>query len=363
MKKIRYTRRSLKTLSLFPLILASFFLLPTSNFSLLTSTWAEEDLSQFDPSRYPEEKFLKIFPSKGKRLVDTRLILEGRGFQDLMWSTDGRRLAFSGENHRGLWVLPLDKKEKPIRFSYQTGVGRQYRFSRDGRFIAYAYRDGTGDLWHLRVWNVPEMEEVLRGECFKSLLAIAWSKSFILEVVYIEGYEVKVKQYEFSRKMKGVPLAKAQMWGTVAYTDRKGKLWKIWADGSRRLNLFPSGDFLFNPVLSPNLRVVSVNCVDGHAYLVGLATGHVLDLGPGQNPSWGWGVERVVFERVKRYGGKVVSSDIVLADMEEMKSYNLTAPSDEDERYPTLSPDKNQVIYVGGKGIYRGIIQEVASSK
>ena len=84
---------------------------------------------------------------------------EGRGQWPVSWSPDGKNVLVvtnTVETGNDIWVLPLDKNPKPYPFLNSAAQENWAAFSPDGKWVAFSYARQLGDESELYVTTFPK---------------------------------------------------------------------------------------------------------------------------------------------------------------------------------------------------------------
>lgn len=314
----------------------------------------------------PEGKIhWRVEAAAGPPLSDVTQILAGKDLMDPRWAPGMRYIGVTRPNRRGLWVVRLTDG-KVLRISPAYGSGRDYAFSFDGTKLLVNVREpdtmaalhSDKRRWTFIMVDLDRERVIHRGPLEEGFPNLNWFRPTEFQTVVRHDGLLDVRHYISSDLVPAFEKGRMQRWGVVGVTEAAGTLWKMRADHTRRGYRFNMPPELLNPNLSHNQRVIAVQSEEGHAYLVGTATDLVVDLGEGQNARWGWWYDKVVFERVQKEGTEVVAADLMLADLEKLKVYNLTQTAGVSERYPDLSLNQKWVTYTTPEGLYIGRVPE-----
>ncbi|MBI2061436.1 MAG: hypothetical protein HYT87_16985 [Nitrospirae bacterium] len=308
--------------------------------------------------------------ASGPPLSDVTQIIAAEDLAEPKWAPGMRYIGVTRKNRRGLWVIRLTDG-KVLRISPAYGSGRDYAFSFDGTKIIFnirepkdmaALHDGPPH-WTFMIVDLDKERIDYRGPVEKGFLHLSWFRPTEFQTVVRYDRTLEVRHYMSSDRVPAFEKGRMQRWGVVGVTEAAGTLWKMRADHTRRGYRFELPPDLLNPNLSHNQRVIAAQSDEGRAYLIGTATDFVVDLGEGQNVRWGWWYDKAVFERVQKAGDEVVSSEIILADLKKLKSYNLTQTPGVIERYPDLSLNQKWVTYVSPEGLFVGRVPPLEGKK
>jgi hypothetical protein len=127
-----------------------------------------------------------------------------------------------------------------------------------------------------------------------------------------------------------------------------------WRGGDRQQKVLLTGEYFFNPRLSPDgsrVLVAESRAGGGHMWLVETASGQAIDLGQGYDAAWHPDGQRVVFVRLQHDGEKVTASTVYLLDLSTRRETALLrAQGDTAPLAPAISPDGTLLAYATAGG-------------
>ncbi len=261
-------------------------------------------------------------------------------------SPDGRFLAFTAPDFRGLWLLDLATSQVRT-LSEAPGAGFKARWAPDGSALAFRTATG-GDRPLLRIVvahpdGVTETATPLLRE-----LSLPWWEGRTLRFFRLDGGRPAPAAAGPASRTAAAPLVAA---------SPDGRLWREGPEGLRAEE-FP-GKVFFLPLLSPDGAAFVVQCLDGHLYLGQSAGGPLRDLGPGSSPSFVREGEALLFERTADDGHALTGSDLYwlsLLPEPAKEAVALTATPDRTERQPALGPDGRTVYFAADGILYAGVL-------
>jgi len=274
--------------------------------------------------------------ASGPSLSARPLVIPGQGpWTAPVPSPDGRWLAYTSGNHRGIHLLELETGTT-IRLSDDPGAGYRFVWAPDSSGLAYRKRVGPSRLAIVFV-HTDGLEESA-SPLLPSLSTPIFLGSELVFFRYDGGKPVEMR--------RGTNLRTGD--SSIPATTPDGRLW---LGDLKGLLSEQTGDprVFYSPVLSPDGESFVVECLDGHLYL-GSTDGKVLrDLGAGSYPSFVHDGREVLFERTADDGHQLTAGDLYLLDLETGVLTVLTRTPDAIERRPALAPD-SRTIYIEESG-------------
>jgi WD40 repeat protein len=130
----------------------------------------------------------------------------------------------------------------------------------------------------------------------------------------------------------------------VAYNDRADQLWLLNLTTGERIRLTDGDRGFFQPIWSPNSRVLLYSSLNGFLSLYDLSSRETHSIGEGYSPTWSGDSRAVVFYRKEIAGGKLLNSDLYLFDLTERRLQRLTETPDIKEMDPSFEEDGKSLV-------------------
>jgi hypothetical protein len=258
-------------------------------------------------------------------------------------SPDGRFLAFTEENYRGLRLLDL-QSGKVTTLSEAPGAGFHPTWSPDSRSVAF--RTSTGG-------SSPRLRIVVAHPDGTTETASRLEGSLSLPLWH--GEELLFSRFEGetpSLQRVGPKDSLGSFAPPVASPE--GHLWipSLKSEGFTKAS--PRGKVFFLPVVSSDGKRFVAECLDGHLYLGSPDSERLEDLGPGSYPSFVREGSCLLIERTSDDGRGLTASDIFLMDLQTREVLAVTATADHLERRPRMAGDGHTLFFEDGGRIFRG---------
>ncbi len=259
-------------------------------------------------------------------------------FANPVWSPDGRRLALSGGNHDGVYVLDTTTGGC-LRITDAPSSGYAYNWSADGRYLGFKLLMAGGEAGSLL--QAPVLFDVttqqlsfLHGPVARagvpSFSRDGWIAFTIDQQVHILDAERRaLKTWSLGTYVNLAPIAPNG--ASIAYNDRNDQVRILnVADGTSRTL---TGDAVahFGPSWSPDSGKLVVSTLTGRVRSIEVTAGVVRDLDEGTGPSWSADSRTVLYCRTRRVDGvEVLGSEVctVRWDAPETRSVLQGGPSD-----------------------------------
>jgi MYXO-CTERM domain-containing protein len=276
-----------------------------------------------------------------------------------VWSPDGRRVAFSGEDGRGVYVFDLRRGEL-LTVTEAPSAGYAVRWSPAGDLLAFKafVPDGTRAL----PWQVPVVFDVeaRRLVPLGRPVARAGVPSFAASGAIAVSEGDRVLLFDAA----GRPLAEHAVGGysnltplapggdRVAYNDDLDAIWVLdTATGAR--SRVTAGGAWHSPVWSPDGQRLLVHGVSGRLACIDLARGRTTELPPALQATWLPDGETVVYASAAVPDVRVLpEADLRTIRCDGSAAASLTATPGVHESFPAVSPDGRRLIFrVEGQGL------------
>lgn len=280
-------------------------------------------------------------PGAGPALEASPLSVPGPGpWTAPVPSPDGRWLAFTTADHRGLYLMDL-ADGSVRRLNDHPGAGTRFAWAPDSSGVACRIRVGPFRL-AVAFFRLDGTEEAA------SPLLPSVSTPFF------QGDDLVFFRFDGDRpvEMRLGPGVRGGVEPPPA-TSPDGRLWL--GDGAGSLRRRPDdGRVYYHPVPSPDGGRFVVECLDGHLYLGDAGGGEWRDLGEGSYPSFVREGRALLFERTRDDGHRLTAGDLFILDLETGVLTNLTGTPDRIERRPAASADGSRIYFEEKGRLYEG---------
>ena len=258
-----------------------------------------------------------------------------------VWSPDGSKIAFTGRNYAGLWIINSngsdlrqisDEPGSGYGFSWSTDsksiVARVARFEKLRRFNAvklYDLENNSARQLTDYVTRMPVLPQWINFDQNVLLL-----KSGQMEVVD-SGKKIMLKA--------GRPAAKICFW-----QNEKIMVYEPEKNSSTTLDPFPGSRYL-NPQLSPDGSKIAFEVAGKGIFVMSNNGAMIIELGEGRKPRWspdsGW----LIYSISRDDGYQITSSDLFIIRADGNEKTAITKTDTELEMNPDWSPRGNQIAF------------------
>lgn len=258
-------------------------------------------------------------------------------------SPDGRFLAFTGEDYRGLKLLDLETGQ--IRtLSHAEGAGFHASWSEGSHSIAFRTSSGAPTPKLRIVVAHPDGVTETASRLEDSLSLPVWRGDRLFFMTFRGG--------KATLKRAGPKPAGPETPPPLVSPD--GRIWLGFEDSDAVEAVTPIGKIYSIAVLSPDGRQFVAECLDGHLYLGSGQDGKLEDLGVGSYPSFVRNGSALLFERASDNGQTLTPSGIFLMDLKTREVRAVTATPNCLDRRPQMSGDGHTIFYEEGGRIFTG---------
>jgi Tol biopolymer transport system component len=272
-----------------------------------------------------------------------QLLIEGTPEEAVMnpaYSPDGLKVAYTKAGYEGIWVFYIQTLEtKQITDESSAGFG--YKWSSDSKSILtrVAKYEEMKRMNTIKVFNIDSNESLQLTEHRTRMEYLPeWSDGDTKVILPTkESYEIyssgKSKLLYKNNNQKNVLLK----YDRIVSQD---------ISNNEVLNINPFGDAEYIDLsLSPNRTKVLFKVVGGNMYVMNIDGTNLIDLGRGDQPSWSWGGNKIIYTIIEDDGHNFIASDIYLINADGTNKKNVTNTKDSIEMNPSLSPDNKTVVY------------------
>ncbi len=275
------------------------------------------------------------------RITNTpRQLLQERDgfFMNPKWSPDGSKIAFTGSNYKGLWVLYLDSgKSEQISDDMSAGYG--FEWSPNSRYITTRVSIYKG----VRRYNAVKLFDV---EAQQSRLLSEYTTSMPNTPHFAGGSVYLYMNGHLHQYDTGIESLKKEVAGDsliVLAGDRMA----IAHAGSDEIDLIAGRDDerYLNPALSPNGKRIACEIYGGNLVVMNSDGSGRIDLGIGYHPHWSPDGEYIVYMISRDDGHQITASDLYVAKSDGSQIIRLTESDDRLEMNPHWSPGGRQIVY------------------
>jgi Tol biopolymer transport system component len=281
----------------------------------------------------------------GLRVPDEPVKIADGGSEHYMnprWSPDGTRIAFTGLQYRGLWILELnDGSIQQISDEMAAGFG--FQWSSDSKAIAarVSRYEGVHRQNAIKVFDIEQGRERALTEYLPHNTGLPqWVEAD--ERIAIDGGG----KFELLETGITAPLLQKQNAQTLAVVLLDGALSVADARTGRisEVNPFPDETYL-NTVLSPDGTNIVFEIVGGNLYVINIDGTGLIDLGRGNRPQWSPDGDYVVYMIAEDDGHQITSSTLYAVRNDGTEKTNLTQGINMIAMNPSWSPDGSKIAF------------------
>ncbi len=260
-------------------------------------------------------------------------------FTNAHWSPDGQSIAFSADNHMGIWLADADGGN--IRqLTTDQGAGFGFSWSPCGNFILG--RASTFRLWRrfnqVKIYDVQTMEaEVLLKDTRQLRSLPLWTPDGA-QVAMVLGDQLELKA---SEKLSGVETDT----GYIVYF-KEGKLISTHMETKTSQDIASfDGRTIFNISVSPCGPKAAFQVGGRGLFVVTLDGSEIKHLGYGERASWMPDGKYIVATLVKDDGYTITGSDLYMVDAGTGVYSPLTEHTGLIAMNPSVSPCGKKVLF------------------
>jgi len=263
---------------------------------------------------------------------------DGNTFLNPKWSPDGRTIAVSGANYKGIYLL--DESGKLTRITDEDAAGFGYSWSNDSKSILTRVAKYEG----AKRYNAVKLFDVEKN----SSQTLSDYNSFMPDLPQWSSDNTKIYFYNNSK--------------LEVHNSGKISLMKS-ASGS---NIFIKGDRIFsgdiergeftkldplkekqylNMSISPDQSKIAFEVYGGNLYVMNADGSNLKDLGKGYRASWSPDSKYVVYMITEDDGHQFTSSDLYISSADGIFNQQLTFTNDKLEMDPDWSPEGTRIVY------------------
>ena len=266
-------------------------------------------------------------------------------FMKPRWSPDGVKIAFTGLNHIGLYVMAANGDDLKI-LSEDSGAGNNFYWSPDGHMIStviYTYQQGRREAF-LKVFNT-DLGQLIQSN------PVDHVKNFGFHG-FIDNRDLLVNQgIDFDR----IKLTADAIQNTPdQMMAGKGKmclsigtamvLYDLQTNEFKPIDPIPGAQYLM-PTLSNDQAYLVFRAYADQMYVYDINNDNTIPLGQGYHPRWSSDNSWIIFERQTDDGHNITSADLFIADRSGSRFGQITATPDILEVNPDWSPVSNKIVY------------------
>lgn len=286
--------------------------------------------------------------TEGQKCQSNKLV--AGNYSNPLWSPDGRYISFTGAEQNGIFTITTDGKNF-TELTADGGAGYKYVWSLDNKHIVYRGTrfEGSQRQQYISVVSVADKK--------KDLLV---TRNRLQPPFWFYYQGGKKAAYVADDRLSLSELYKTEKPGAVSFSDieninvffyyKEGQIYMLKEGGSLENAKGIQG---MDPVVSPD-RKKFIYSKDGLLRLRTYGNDNEIILGNGSHPSWAPDGSQIVYQKTKDDGHQMISSDLYIMNVGNLKSFALTATDALYEVNPSWSPDGKSIVFNDEKegGIY-----------
>jgi Tol biopolymer transport system component len=275
--------------------------------------------------------------SQQKEAAAIELTADGY-FMNPVWSPDGQKIAFSGENYQGLWIYDLATKETQ-KISDHISAGYEFSWSSDSKNIIsrVSKYQGVRRLNAIFMFGLKSSETRRIIDFKNGRLGIPQWSNDESQIYFKEGPVIK-----YADSKREVQKSKQQF----EYTVQNSKI-IVRKNNGQKLNILEKQNKfeIIHLRLSPDSKRFVFEAMDGNIYIVDADGSNLIDLGKGDCPEWSPDNNYIIYSISEDDGHEYTSADIYIASADGQYTQNITGTNSLLEMNPSWSPDGKTIVY------------------
>jgi len=275
--------------------------------------------------------------------INQRLIGDSeKYFMHPVWAPNGSKIAFTGSNYIGLWVMDSDGNN-PIQISDETAAGWGFEWSADSKSILsrVAKYEGYRRLNAVKIFNI-EFNTVDQLTEFKTFMPGLphWIESDNQILLFNKKQPEKIESNKFTEGLRQSDFPQF----TCFLKGNKIAIYNNETSAINTINPLNASGYL-NPVISNNGEKIAFEVYGGNLHIMNLDGTNLVDLGIGYSPHWSPDNKNLVYAISEDNGHQFTASDIYIINTETLEKVNITNTTDQLEMHPNWSPDGKSILF------------------
>ncbi len=271
------------------------------------------------------------------------LVDEGASYyMSPVWSPDGRHIAFTSAEYRGIWTIPAEGGTLR-QITNEDAAGFGISWSSDGSAIAArpAQFDDRYRLNAIKVFNVDTGDERTLIEYQRGQMSLPQWTDLDQRIAVQVQREVEILEtgMEPARREK-------QLRDEAVMIPRNNRIEKVSLSAVATEVVEDFGDRnILNLVPSPDGSVIAVQIMGEGIYVIDADGRNLCEIGRAENPVWSPEGRYLIAMITEDDGHNITGSELYAIDITTAQRYHLTAHTDVIALHPTVSPDGQRVAF------------------
>jgi Tol biopolymer transport system component len=267
---------------------------------------------------------------------------EDNYFMHPVWSPDGSKIAYTGSNYNGLWVMSVDGNN-PIQLSNEAAAGWGFEWSTDSKSIL----SRVAKFENYRRLNAVKYFDIENGKSnqlteYKSFMPSLphWIEFDQNILIFNKKSPEKINSYKSIERLNKSDYPQF----TCFLRGNKIAIYDNNTSEFNTINPLNASGYL-NPVISKDGNKIAFEEYGGNLYVMNLDGTNLVDLGIGYSPHWSPDNKNLVYTISEDNGHQFTSSDIYIINTETLEKNNITNTNEQLEMHPNWSPDGKSILF------------------
>ncbi len=265
---------------------------------------------------------------------------EGNYFQQPVCSPDGKKIAITGRNYAGIWVMDANG-DNLQQITQDPGAGYQMLWSGNskeiiGRAIKY---EGHRRIFQIKAYNIAQKRARVLTTIRSSLFTVPKLTPDRNLIYFRTRQGLQIINYAIPKSTTTSLFS-----GQIVFPTAQG-INIANRDGKVLRSLKPVPGTYLNLTVSPDGQQVAFEVLGGHMFVVNLTEGTWQDLGAGERPHWSPDSQWLVYMITHDDGHQILNSDIYIIKIDGSGKKPLTVSDEGIEMDPDFSPDGKYIVY------------------
>ena len=263
-------------------------------------------------------------------------------FMSPVWSPDGRHIAFTSAEYRGIWTVPAEGGT-PRQITNEDAAGFGFSWSSDGSAIAArpARFDERYRLNAIKVYEVEAGSERTLIDFRRGQMSLPqWTDLDQRLAVQVQR-EIEIVETGMQPAVR-----EKQLHDEAVLIPRNNRIEKITLAAEVTDVVEDFGDRnILNLVPSPDGSAIAVHIMGEGIYVIDADGNNLCEIGRAENPVWSPEGRYLIGMITEDDGHNITGSELYAIDITTARRFHLTAHTDVIAMHPTISPDGQLVAF------------------